>query len=545
MLTLPPELRIANAAAVLHGPHGQVTQRAHHLGLSRQALYRDTQAVLLTLHGHDAQRQLQLLRDQVASLRQRLDELQTQRDHTFLLDPDRLAAFASTAQAEGVSLPVCRRLLVPLLAKPLAQLSANPRQPPSVAQLGRLTQEAARRSAALLDVLDDFSRPRVEQGAADEIFFGKKPCLMVVEQHSLCWVSGRLADRRSGEEWAKEFRQLPNLTQTTQDGGSGLAKGLDIVNQQRQQNNRNPIAAQDDHFHVLREGLRVLRKMQGKVSKRMDKAEQLDRKMKSKEWHKGDGRGKGAAAQAWGRAERAMDAWSAAEKAWEAVTAALRLFTPEGSLNTAEQAAAAIATALPRLSDAAWSKVRRLLQRPQLLTFLNKAQQELAALSQPAELVAAAVRVEGLRRQPEVLRQGVSSGVLRGLLLAAGLVLSLSGEVGAKTLACVRGVLRGVWRASSLVECINSVARMQQSRHRKMTQGLLDLKRLYWNVRVFRTGKRRQKSPYDLQGLQLPTRDWWELLRWTPEQLRHYLQGGDQAAAEPPPQKLSEQEVAA
>ena len=37
-------------------------------------------------------------------------------------------------------------------------------------------------------------------------------------------------------------------------------------------------------------------------------------------------------------------------------------------------------------------------------------------------------------------------------------------------------MLRGVWRASSLVECVNSVVRMQQTRHRKMTQGLLDLK---------------------------------------------------------------------
>src|SRR3984957_4789950 len=316
MLSLPPELRIANADAVLHGPHGEVSRRAHHLGLSRQALYRDTQAVIHTLHGHDTQRLFQQLGDQVATLQHRLGELQTQRHHTFLIDTDRLAAFASTAQAEGVSLPVCRRLLLPLLAKPLAQPATPRRQPPSVSTLGRLTKDAAQRSTALLSVLDEFSRPRVEQGAADEIFFGKKPCLMLVEQHSLCWVSGRLADRRSGDEWAKEFRQLPNLTQTTQDGGSGLAKGLDIVNQERQQHEQDPITAQDDHFHVLREGLRVLRKMQGKVSKLIDKAEQLDHKFKSKEWHKGDGRGKGAAAQAWGRAERAIDAWSAAEMAW-------------------------------------------------------------------------------------------------------------------------------------------------------------------------------------------------------------------------------------
>jgi hypothetical protein len=61
------------------------------------------------------------------------------------------------------------------------------------------------------------------------------------------------------------------------------------------------------------------------------------------------------------------------------------------------------------------------------------------------------------------------------VLLAAGLVLSLSHEAGTQAVALVRGVLRGLWRASSLVECLNSVARMQQGRHRNMTQGLLDL----------------------------------------------------------------------
>ena len=137
----------------------------------------------------------------------------------MLLDEDGLAAFASIAQAEGVSLPVARRLLAPLLARPMALGSAAPPWLPSVAQLGRWSRDAARRAAALLEVLDAFSRPRVEQAAPDEIFFGKKPCLMVIEQHSLCWVSGRLAERRDGAEWAKEFRQLPNLRQATQEIG--------------------------------------------------------------------------------------------------------------------------------------------------------------------------------------------------------------------------------------------------------------------------------------------------------------------------------------
>jgi hypothetical protein len=545
MLSLPPRLRIANAAAVLDGPHGAVTQRACQQGLSRQALYRDTQRILQALDGQHTAQQLHGLHEQITGLRRCLRELQAVLDSAVFLDQDCLAAFASSAQAEGVSLPVARRLLVPLLAKASAGGSAPPKLP-SVAQLGRWSRAAAGRAAALLEVLDAFSRPRVQQAAPDEIFFGKKPCLMVVEQHSLCWVSGRLAERRDGAEWAKEFRQLPNLRQATQDGGTGLAKGLALVNAERRQAGQSAVCVQDDHFHVLREGTRALRKMQGKVSRLMEQAAQADRRATAKERRTGDGRVRGAVAKAWRRAERALDAWSAAEQAWGEVGAALRLFTPQGALNTRAQAEAALQAAFPRLSGPPWSKVRRLLQRPPLLTFLDKAQEGLSSVPVPGELLAAAVRVEGLRRQPEALRDAdKSAAALRGVLLAAGLVLSLSGAAGSQALAFVRGTLRGVWRASSLVECINSVARMQQGRHRKMTQGLLDLKRLYWNCRAFRTGHRRRKSPYELQGLALPTRDWWELLRLTPEQLRRQLQPANNATGESPPQKVSGQDVAA
>jgi hypothetical protein len=146
-------------------------------------------------------------------------------------------------------------------------------------------------------------------------------------------------------------------------------------------------------------------------------------------------------------------------------------------LNTRARAEAALQGILPRLAGPQWSKVRRLLVRPQLLTFLDQAQESLSGLPVAEELREAAVQVEGLRCQPDRLREaGARAATLRGVLLAAGLVLSLSGAAGTQALALVRGALRGVWRASSLVECLNSVARMQQGRHRKMTQGLLDLK---------------------------------------------------------------------
>jgi hypothetical protein len=55
-------------------------------------------------------------------------------------------------------------------------------------------------------------------------------------------------------------------------------------------------------------------------------------------------------------------------------------------------------------------------------------------------------------------------------------------------------------RASSAVEGVNSVVRMHQGRHRHVSQEMLDLKRLYWNCRVFREGKRKGRSPYELDS---------------------------------------------
>jgi hypothetical protein len=80
----------------------------------------------------------------------------------------------------------------------------------------------------------------------------------------------------------------------------------------------------------------------------------------------------------------------------------------------------------------------------------------------------------------------------------------------------VRRALHRDWRASGLVEGINSVAQTQKAQHRRMTPGLLNLKRQYWNLRRFRTGRRRGKTQYEIMGLQLSAGYWWQLLKLTP-----------------------------
>ena len=77
----------------------------------------------------------------------------------------------------------------------------------------------------------------------------------------------------------------------------------------------------------------------------------------------------------------------------------------------------------------------------------------------------------------------------------------------------VSRVLRQAVRASSAVEGMNRVLRMHQARHRTVTQEVLDLKRLSWNSRPFREGKRKGRCPYELLGLRLPSYDFGALLR--------------------------------
>src|SRR5439155_12066302 len=110
----------------------------------------------------------------------------------------------------------------------------------------------------LLEVVDEQTRPLVRQAMADEIYVSQA-VLMVVEPESLCWVVGRRLDGPvSGAAWEQEFGRLSALEQLARDGGNCLGRGLAEVNQRRQAQDLPPIADQLDHFHLLREGGRLV-----------------------------------------------------------------------------------------------------------------------------------------------------------------------------------------------------------------------------------------------------------------------------------------------
>ena len=158
MPTIPQ--RIASAFAVLCGRYGDVTRMAQDREQSRQSLYREAEQAIDAVDGTAAQARVAELEQQLAQLRSQVHDLQQRLGHAVELTPEKQAELACVAQAEGVSLPVARRLLQVLL----------PPRTWSVPTLGRSTVKAGRRAGQLLEVLDEAARPRVTQATADEIF---------------------------------------------------------------------------------------------------------------------------------------------------------------------------------------------------------------------------------------------------------------------------------------------------------------------------------------------------------------------------------------
>jgi hypothetical protein len=328
-----------------------------------------------------------------------------------------------------------------------------------------------------------------------------------------------MVQARDGVTWAEEFARFPALRSVVRDDGTGLGKGVKLERARRRDAGLPDLDDTLDVFHTLREGGRALRTTWGVASRALERADaaqkgldQLGRQGQSRQGH-------GTATnRLWRQAERLWDHATAAEAAWKRARSAFEFFTPEGRLNDRTQAEAVVAAALPHLGGAAWAKTRRLLLRRESFTFLDQVAARLAGLGLDTAVLSALLDLEGLRRQPWRL-----SAATRLWASVRTVQLTKSCPDWREEMRRVRAVLRGVWRASSLVECVNSVARMQQSRHRKMTQGLLDLKRLYWNLRRFRTGHRKDQAPYGLLGLKLPELSFWEFLKLTPEGLREQL----------------------
>jgi hypothetical protein len=513
---------IGNAAAVLLGRHGAVTEQARHAACSRQTVYDHAarvQQALADAHLPGPDRAALLQENERLRLQnqQLWDWLAQALDAT----PQRCQQFAVQASTLGLSLSQTLLLLA---------VFVPPTQLPSRATLGRWVAAAGRRAGQLLAVLDAACRPLLSCLCLDEIFCRRRPVLMAVQPHSLAWVLGARAADRSGPTWARALAAWPALTDVAVDGGSGLARGLELTAAARREQAARtpqlavlPLRSRLDVFHVRRDGARALRLEWAHAQAVWEQAEQCGRAKGRFDRAGGDRRHfkKDRVSKAWAKAEAAFERACARERAWQRAVAALGVWRADGTLNEAAWARAELQAAAAELSGAHWAKVVRQLRDERLLVFLERLHADLAAVAPNPQQRAALVALWCARRD------GAAGPVGRWVVAVAKARLGPGEAAAYRQLG---GVLRGVVRASSAVECVNSVVRMHQARHRHLSQGLLDLKRLAWNCRPFREGARRRRCPYELLGLKLPSYECWTLLQMDPAELQEKLSSSGLAA---------------
>jgi hypothetical protein len=326
------------------------------------------------------------------------------------------------------------------------------------------------------------------------------------------------ADRKA-ETWVEQLAPFDRLEFAISDAAKGIAKAVSDLAQARREDPEAPALEHGlDVFHTTMEARRVLAQEWRRVEAAWEKAESADLEVARSRRQGIDARGVARSAQvAWGRATALFGQAESREAAWGRAHAALDLFRADGQLNDRGHARAEIAEALKGLTGPDWSKVRNFLDDPRSLSFLDRMGRRLEAAEPDAGW-----REAMAWRWWLVHRRAMCSHPLMRLVRAVGRECELS-EPEQASYDRVSAVLRDTFRSSSAVECMNSVLRMQQSRHKLMTQPMLDLKRLYWNCHEFRSGPRKEACPYQVLGLRLPTYDFWTLLQTDPKELTQRL----------------------
>jgi hypothetical protein len=297
MFSLPVVTWIGNAAAVLRGQWGTVSQRARDVGCSRAAMSqqarRVAQAVAEEQTGGPSREALLAeqarLRDENRTLWALLEEAES-------LSKALQQTFAVTASAMGLSLAQIIRLLAIVVPK---------RCVPSRAIVGRWGEQSSGRAGRILAVLDRACQAWGLPLCLDAIFFHREPVLVAVEPDSLAWVAGQRGPDRTGQSWCRVLQQWPGLARVVSDAGPGLARGVKRLNEARaaaatepEQKPAEPVQVGLDVCHTVREMPRIVGRRWAQVDKLVDAAAPAEPQVEDAKRRGIDARGAAARARA-------------------------------------------------------------------------------------------------------------------------------------------------------------------------------------------------------------------------------------------------------
>ncbi len=438
------------------------------------------------------------------------------------------AASAASAAVQGLLGPrVDRRALVLQMAvsnvsiRGLQRLFVALKEPvPSRDWLVATLARAGRAARRLMARANDQVRDHLACAAGDDIFFHRVAIKVLLDP-----VSGALLDVmrwpwREAEDWALWIGAWPALRLFVSDLGTDLVGAVPLVNAAR----RVPLVHQADIFHECAWWTEhVFARLSRREAQRAQEARDCwDRATRVE----GPGRRVTAAtvAAADARRARAEADFYAAVALEERFQGLLQPLSPEGQLWTDARVVDLLADfardvhVLP-----AWyaKQIGAHVHRHRTRWCAHRVLWDLIAVDLRAgeawtrrDVLAAVVALRWAQRRERQATDWTSS---RAAQVERETLQRWLDEACANVpdvVAAVATLIERPRRSSSLVEALNSRLRVLQMVHRNVSDHLLGLVALAWNLSRRQEGKRRGPSPYARLGIDFAddTRPWYEVL---------------------------------
>ena len=508
-LDLTDRLEIALEYLKRGGFYGVVIDLANAYNTNRQRVYdildRTLEAFRRKPPGPTAkpeealEKRIAALEAENAILRARVQALEAKLENSVEVTYERVRDLSLTLTV----LPVSYRDIRDIVA-----LAFGDEHAPSEASLCKMVQYG---TIAGLVLLDEEVTSRFSSAGVDEIFFHQTPILTVVDPDSMAVGACERSEDRTGGSWNSVLSHFPNLRYVISDEAKGIGNGVYLTNE--------TILHQKDLYHLVSEISRTTQRLEAGLGKLLRAEERA-----WQDWAKGRIYIK-TMEKTLATVDRQLELMEQYYQALELLDFAFCSMTSEHKVNTREHGHQVLSDVIQRLkslTELGIDDLVKVLEKraPGCLVFLDQLQRELSCipveLERDSEFTAEQIREWAI--QEVCLQQAMADEPsdevfsayrelwqkVRSLKKLIPLFLQVVSEV--------RKLLYRPKRASSLVECFNSILRPIQQVKKQVTQEFLWLKALHHNMKTFKQGKRKEKSPFQLLGVDFGNQDWIQLL---------------------------------
>lgn len=445
-----------------------------------------------------------------ATLRARVQALEAKQENSIQVTHKRLRDLSLTLAV----LPVSYRDIRDVIG-----LAYGIEYAPSEASICEMVQYYG--TTAGLIFLDEQVTWEFSTACVDEIFFHGTPILTVVDPDSMAVGACERSEDRTGESWHMVLSHFPNLRYVISDEAKGIGNGVYLTDE--------TMLHQKDLYHLLFVISGTTRRLENRLEKLLKGEEKA-----WGAWIEGCIYAK-TMEKTLATVDRQLELMEQYYQALELLDFAFCSVTSDYKVNTREHGQKIISDVighLRTLTELGIDDMIEIIEKRAsgCLVFLDQLQHELSSI--PVELkqdseFSVPVRCDGQSAKEQIREMAIqevciqqamadepSDEVLTAYNSLWEQVRSLKKliPIFLKVVSEVRRILYRPKRASSLVECFNSILRPIQQVKKHVTQEFLWLKALHHNMKSFKQGKRKGKTPFQLLGIDFGKQDWIQLL---------------------------------